>query len=391
MEQLVLDTAPEIADVLGALGGVSGMPTILLTHVQADTWRILSSIGGGELGLHADASQPLRRAFCDQVCRTGEPLVVADAEHDERFREHGAHRELGITSYIGVPFRIGGGPVLGTLCAVDRRPHIGLDRVVPHFELMGRLLSHELRWAEEARTSLAALQHETEVAVSRERFLATVAHDLRTPLAAIRMSAHLVLRQSHVVDRVVSGIGRVLHAADRMARLIDDLLDFARGRLGGGIPIARQEIGDVRAFLRALLEETAMAFPWRPIKWDLGIAGHEPASWDRDRVAQCLENLLGNACEHGDDASPVTVAVSSDSGEFRVEIVNAGEFPVGRISTFDPFAARSGRRGLGLGLFIADRIARAHGGSIAIESARGQTSTVLTLPSGVPVQRGSAA
>lgn len=397
MQELLEETAPEIDDVLATLAGVSGMPAVLLTRVDDIRWRIWASFARATESataldrLHGAKELPAEMTYCRSVCVQDAPLVVADARCDERFRDHPAHRELGVVSYVGVPFRIGSGPALGALCAFDLRPHVGLDRVIPHFELLARLLSHELRWASEARSSLAALQHEAEVASSRERFLASVAHDLRTPLTAIRMSAHLVLRGAHAVDRVLSSAGRVLHAADRMARLIDDLLDFARGRLGSGIPIFPEEIADVGRFLRDLLEETAAAYPGRALRWSVELADHVRVAWDRDRIAQCVENLVGNACEHGARDAPVSIRIDCEEHEVRVDIVNGGEILPGRISHLDPFGPRASRRGLGLGLFIADRVARAHGGQVTLASHAGQTRTLLTLPLAAPALRGSAA
>jgi len=393
MQDLLEQTAPEIDDVLTALAGVSGMPTVLLTHVDDVRWQVWASLttDGADVSTSRGREMPVEKSYCREVCDTGAPVVVSDAQWDDRFADHPAFRELGVVSYVGVPFRVGNGPILGSLCAFDRRPHVGLDRVVPHFELLARLLSHELRWAGEARSSLAALQQEAEIAAARERFLASVAHDLRTPLAAIRMSAHLVVRQAHIVERVLSGIGRVLHSADRMARLIDDLLDFARGRLGTGIPIVPEQIGDVRRFLGELLEETAAAFSGRPMRWTIELDDDVQVEWDRDRVAQCVENLVGNACEHGAPDAPVTIAIRASEEEVLFEIVNGGEIIPGRISNLDPFGPRASRRGLGLGLFIADRVARAHGGALSLASNGGETRTMLSLPRATPVLRGSAA
>jgi signal transduction histidine kinase len=394
MQQLLEQTAPEVDDVLMALANVSGMPSVLITHVDDVRWQVLAALTtdpSEDLSCNRGQELPVGKSFCHEVFETGAPVVVSDAAFDERFRDHPAFRELGVVSYVGVPFRLGNGPVLGALCALDRRPHVGLDRVVPHFELLARLLSHELRWADEARSSLAALQQEAEIAAARERFLASVAHDLRTPLAAIRMSAHLVARQAHVVDRVNTGIGRVLHSADRMARLIDDLLDFARGRLGTGIPIVPERITDVRRFLGELLEETAAAFTGRPMRWTIELDDDVCVAWDRDRIAQCVENLVGNACEHGAPDAPVIITVSASEEDVQLEIVNGGELIPGRVSNVDPFGPRSGRRGLGLGLFIADRVARAHGGALSLVSNGGQTRTILTIPREAPALRGSAA
>lgn len=380
LNEIPPEAATEVEEVLHTLGQESGMPTILLTRMDEASWSVWATRDDGQFGFSVGRRIEVTQTLCDLVRRAGVPLAVDDTRSDERVRDHPAYRELGIAAYIGVPFRLPDGSIVGTLCAVDRTPHIGLEAALHLYRLFARLLAHEFELADSARASLAALNSATESGTSRERFLAAVAHDLRTPLAAIEASAQLVVRRSHRLDTEARWAERIIESAQRMGRLIDDLLDLARGRLGSGIPIRRRPIADVKGFLTGIATELAAAHGERVLA-DIRV---DPltAWWDRDRVAQCLDNIITNACVHGAPDSPVTVIARSSSSQIIVDVVNVGEIPSADRSTlFDPFhGAQTVRRGLGLGLFIADQIARAHGGAIEVDSVHGRTSTRILLP-----------
>ncbi len=385
LTQIPPETSNEVDDVLRTLGVESGMPTVMLTHVDAGTWSPWAVHDGASFGLVPGRHYQATETLCEVVCRDHAPLALDDARRDRRFTDHPASTRLGVAAYIGVPFRLPDGPVLGTLCALDRVPHVGLEEVLPLYRLFARLLAHEFQLVDVARTSLAALHSETETSFSRERFLAAVVHDLRTPLAAIEVSAQLLRRQLERKNETARGLERILDAASRMSRLIDDLLDFSRGRLGAGIPIARRNIDDAPRFLEKVFEEVATANPQRHLHWDVRL--DEPrVCWDIDRIAQCLDNLLSNACTHGATGAPVSVVVRGADSYVTIDVVNLGEISaLDRTSLFEPFhGPRVVRRGLGLGLFIADQIVRAHGGRIEVESVHGETRTRIHLPVAEP-------
>jgi sigma-B regulation protein RsbU (phosphoserine phosphatase) len=384
LSQIPPEATNEVDDVLHTLGVESGMPTVLLTHVNQGSWSPWAVHDGGSFGLEAGRQIDATHTLCEVVCRSDMPLALDDARRDVRFSEHPASTTFGVAAYVGVPFRLPNGSVLGTLCALDRVPHVGLEEVLPLYRLFARLLAHEFQLVDVARTSLAALHTETETAFSRERFLAAVVHDLRTPLAAIEISAQLLRRQLGKQE-TGRGFERILDAASRMSRLIDDLLDFSRGRLGAGIPIARRPIDDTPHFLKAILEEVATAHPERHMHWDVQLEDPR-ASWDVDRIAQCLDNILTNACVHGAASTPVSVVVRGVNSEVTIDVVNFGELSaIERTSLFEPFhGPRVVRRGLGLGLFIADQIVRSHGGRIEVESVHGETRTRIHLPVNEP-------
>lgn len=217
--------------------------------------------------------------------------------------------------------------------------------------------------------------------------VAVLAHDLRTPLQAIWFTAAELGKGEPGAATVKKSAERIARAADRMARMIGDLLDFTRIRHGHGIPITPEE-ADLDVVARRAVEEAQAAHPGRRIA--LARRGDVRGVWDADRIAQVASNLVGNAVAYSRPDTEVRVSVSGGEDEVALEVHNQGDpIPPDTMATlFDPFKrgvargdGEQARRGLGLGLFIADRIARAHGGAIHVAStALTGTTFTVTLP-----------
>jgi signal transduction histidine kinase len=171
-------------------------------------------------------------------------------------------------------------------------------------------------------------------------------------------------------------------AARRMAALISNILDFALNRLGGGLPMLIQNDENLAAELDQIIAETRIAHPDRAI--DAHIALRESVLCDAPRIGQLFGNLLANAITHGDASAPVVVNAGNVGDWFELSVENSGaEIPAeSRAAIFKPFKRlASGQSGLGLGLYIADSIARAHGGTLGVESSPQRTRFVLRIPS----------
>ncbi len=231
----------------------------------------------------------------------------------------------------------------------------------------------------------AAMEERRRTAEFRERFLSIVSHDLRNPLNAIALSAGVLLREELPV-RARKAAGRISQSAERMARMIGDLQDFTRGRLGGGIPILRQQV-DLLLICRPVLEELRVAWPDRELR--LRVEGDLQGEWDADRLAQLVGNLVKNALDYSPPDQPVTVTLRDEGAWVRLEVHNLGEpiSPQLLPQLFEPF--RRGMRreegsqspGLGLGLFIAHQITLAHEGMLEARSTQEDGTTfILRLP-----------
>jgi PAS domain S-box-containing protein len=212
----------------------------------------------------------------------------------------------------------------------------------------------------------------------REHFVGIVSHDLRNPLTAIVTSAHLLLRYGELPERQARVVARIASSADRMARMIDDLLDFARSKLGGAFPIQPRRI-DLRQICEQTVEELEFAYT-RQLK--LEARGDLWGDWDPDRMAQVISNLVGNAVQHSD--GEVTISLRGESEFVTLETRNGGPPipPEVLAHIFEPGRRGDARAGgLGLGLFIAQQIVLAHGGSIEVTSSEsGGTTFTVTLP-----------
>jgi PAS domain S-box-containing protein len=211
---------------------------------------------------------------------------------------------------------------------------------------------------------------------ARERFIGILGHDLRNPVAAILLSAQ-------VLEALPAPYGRaaklIVGSARRMEAMIRDLLDFARGRLGGGIPITPASC-DLRVLCGQVVDEMKQAYPARVVSF-VGL-GDLRGEWDPARVQQVLSNLIGNAIKHGVD--PTLVAGYEEEDDVVTTVYNPGPaIPAAAIPTlFEPFKmARGddrespGQEGLGLGLYIVSEIVHAHGGTIAVTSVEGSGTT----------------
>jgi sigma-B regulation protein RsbU (phosphoserine phosphatase) len=233
-------------------------------------------------------------------------------------------------------------------------------------------------------TATESLRSERETAELREQFIAVLGHDLRNPLAAISAGARILQRSGalheHKELRVLDMINTTV---TRMSGLIDNVLDFARGRLGGGITLSRDASRPLEPVLEQVVDELRTAARGRVIETRIAIT--EPVNCDRTRVGQLVSNLIGNALTHGAPNEPVRIGASTEGGVFELWVANAGDpIPATAMDKlFEPFfrgEVRDSRQGLGLGLHIASQIAKAHGGRIAVTSTPEETRFVFTMP-----------
>jgi signal transduction histidine kinase len=225
------------------------------------------------------------------------------------------------------------------------------------------------------------LRDRTETLRLNEMFTAVLGHDLRNPLNAILTAAQL-LEQRSDDDGVRKVSARMLSSARRMSRLIEDMLDLARVRLAGGIPLKRART-DLAALVHRVVQEQQAAFPDRRI--ELFVEGDLVGEWDGDRLAQVASNLIGNAVQHGDERGTIEVRLEPSADAIALSVANAGSIPPEVLPhVFDPF--RGGERlparseGLGLGLYIVQQIVAAHRGSIDVHSTGSRTVFRVLIP-----------
>jgi sigma-B regulation protein RsbU (phosphoserine phosphatase) len=260
-----------------------------------------------------------------------------------------------------------------------------------------RRYERELLASRDAAEAESELSHEREAAAQimladareasalREQFIAVLGHDLRNPLASIAGAARL-LRKQPQNDKSLTFIGLMETSVDRMAGLIDNVLDFARGRLGGGLSLTRADV-QLEPLLRQVIAELRSVNPDHVIETDFSFA--QTVRVDPTRFGQLVSNLLGNAVTHGDPKTPIRLGGAVAEGTLELWVANGGE-PISKKAMerlFQPFfrgEVRASQQGLGLGLYIASEIAAAHGGVLTVRSDRSETRFTLRMPAEPP-------
>jgi signal transduction histidine kinase len=398
------DSPGQIARDVAIVGRLEGVPLLLETLCDATGMRfavvarvtdrswtacaVKDDIGFGLLpGDQLDVDTTL----CIEAKRSRAPIVIDHASLDPRYCHHATPRLYKIESYISVPIVLSDGRYFGNLCAIDPAPaKVSEPRITGMFIRFAALIALQYDNEMKQARDHSALIDERAAGELREQFIAVLGHDLRNPLQAITAISEMLAKKvsdPYVLDMV----GRITDNSRRMSSLINDVLDFARGRLGGGISINPQETDDLHGALMAVVNELQDAHPDHPIAARFKVT--RPVRCDLGRVQQLASNLIGNAMSHGTPRSMVEVVALTDDEDFILKVWNEGDpIPPEHLDkAFEPFWRRSagaGREGLGLGLHICAQIVRAHGGALTVTSTKeaGTTFTVrMPLVSSEPV------
>ena len=391
---MVASVARDIATIarIGAIPSIlqmvctaTGMRFAAVARVTQDTWTACAVRDEIDFGLKAGGELPLKTTICDEIRASGRAIIIDHVSEDPQFHTHHTPRMYGFQSYISVPIVRTNGEFFGTLCALDPLPKKVSDpKVIATFELFCRLISLQLDVGERLENSEAALLDEQQTAELREQFIAVLGHDMRTPLSSVLAGVH-ALQRMPLTTQAISVVERIKRSGDRMARLIDNILDFARGRLGSGIPVVRHPDPQLAQVLVHVIAELAAIHPQRKVDARIDIT--KPVSCDSGRIAQLLANLLSNALVHGNEADPVSVVARRDGDLFILSVTNTGE-PIPKDilqRLFHPFSRGAGvkhQEGLGLGLYIAYQIAAAHNGTLSVDSTPASTTFTLSMPAG---------
>ncbi|HEY5947589.1 MAG TPA: GAF domain-containing sensor histidine kinase [Kofleriaceae bacterium] len=312
---------------------------------------------------------------------TDNPVILADdARTDPRTREFtdGYLVPLGITSMMDVPIW-----VRGRLWGVVCHEHVGPAR----------------RWTDAERNFAISIGHIVSMAVEAgeradaeriarfsEFFTGVLSHDLRTPLATIRVAADL-LREGETDITRRNATQKIMRNTELMSRMIEQLLDFTRIRVGGGMAM-KCALANVADLAKCVVTDLPTDVASRV---DFDARGHSIGYYDTDRIWQAVSNLVANALQHGSPTGRVRVVVDgTEADKVIVKVINAGAIPADLLRVvFDPFQrphtrASSHKSGLGLGLFIVREIVAAHDGTIAVASNAGEVTFTMTLPRRLP-------
>lgn len=378
-----LNRIPAIASLLEVVCKSTGMGFAAIGQVTQEKWVAYSVRDDINFGLKPGDELPLETTLCRESHRQRQEIVIDHVAKDPVWSAHQTPALYGFQSYISVPIFMPDDRIFGTLCAIDPKPaQVNKSETIGMFRLFADLISYHLSSIEQLDRYAKILLDERKEAEIREQFIVVLGHDLRNPLGAISNGAKL-LAQTPLNDRAL-GITRMIEdSCNRMGGLIENILDFARGRMGGGIPVDLRPAAPLEKTLGGVIAELQSVWPGRKIETEFTLPA--PVSCDERRIAQLFSNLLGNALTYGTPDVPVKITARSDRQDFILSVANAGkkipEDAMARL--FHPFSrgeVEQSKEGLGLGLYIAAEIARAHRGRLDVSSNDNETCFTLTIP-----------
>jgi signal transduction histidine kinase len=223
-----------VASILEIVCRTAGMGFAAVARVTRDRWVACAVRDELAFGLLPGGGLDVKTTICDEIRDSGRAGIIDHVAQDEHFRDHHTPRMYGLQSYISMPIILPNGAFFGTLCAIDPRPaRLNRPEIIGMFKNFAQLIAFHLDAQARAAKQDAALLDAQEAAKLREQFVTILAHDLRNPLASIDAGVNVILRRKP--DEKTRSIGEQIHkSARRMAALIDDILDFARGRLAAG-------------------------------------------------------------------------------------------------------------------------------------------------------------
>ncbi len=372
---------PQLLDVVCR---TTGMGFAAIARVTEDRWVTCSTRDQIAFGLKPGDELKVETTLCNDIRQSKDIIVIDHVDKDDIYCKHPTPAMYKFQSYISVPIIKKDGSFFGTLCSIDPKPaKVNRPEITGMFELFAELISFHLNAIEELEDTEAKLKHELETSELREQFIAILGHDLKNPVGTTRMSAELLLKMN-LDERATKYAGIIKSTSFRMEGLIDNLLDFARGRLGEGIQL-KKEINNkllLESVEQVIKEIQAMA---PESQLDVNIQLDYEVNCDRERVAQLFSNLLGNAITHGAPDKPIQVEIVSTKNMFSLAVKNQGEkIPqVAMDHLFQPFYRQnlsSHKQGLGLGLYISSEIANAHGGQMNVASSAQETVFTFIMP-----------
>lgn len=371
-----------IGTVLETIMLATNMRFAAVARVTANRWVACRTVDEVNFGLAGGDEIEIQSTFCQSVRDSGQRVLFNDVATDDTYQNHPIALNFGIVSYASIPIYRSDGSFFGTLCAIDTEIRdVKNPRVVAMLEMFASVISQTLETEEQLAAQQMLLDKERELALIQEEFVAVLGHDLRNPVAAFGAGLRQLERHPEP-GRIETVLPLMRSSMRRMNELIDNIMMHAKSRLGGGIRVTATADAPIVQSINDVVEEIRMAAPQHEIDLDLRISG--PVHCDASRVAQAVSNLLSNATNHGQPGSMIKVMGRDTDGELTISVSNRGE-PIPealRRDLFRPY--RRGKEakseGLGLGLFIASSIARAHNGCIDVECRDGTTAFVLKLP-----------
>ncbi|AGC48870.1 response regulator/sensor histidine kinase AsgD [Myxococcus stipitatus DSM 14675] len=364
---------------LVAAGAKAGAVNLL--DAEGDALEIVDAVGYPEQVLAKWRRIPLSNPVpLTEAVREQRPIWLGSLDEWQgrypHLNAHGIHE-----SAIALPLMVKG-RTLGAIGLSFARARLFTEMDRAFFSALAHACAQALeqvRLITEERRSHEELRRRSEF---EQQLVGIVSHDLRNPLAAIAMSVGLLEKKESLSDSQRRTVQRIGQASERAARMIRDLLDFTKARLGGGIPLHRRSM-DLGEVVTQVLDEVQVAHAGRHV--DVDVPAGVQGEWDPDRIAQVVTNLLSNALTYSPRQAPVRLQARAEGSQVLLSIYNGGApIPAELLPRlFEPLTRGTlkegqSNRSIGLGLYIVRDIVRGHGGGVEVVSSEehGTTFTV---------------
>ena len=374
---------PVIPKILAIIHKTTGMRFVAVARVTEAQWTACCVLDYLDFGLQAGGELELKTTICDEIRQSSKRVVIDNVPQDPLYCKHKTPELYGFNSYISLPIILKNGDFFGTLCAIDREQRmLSTPEVTDMFEIYADLIANDISLAEELSEQKEKLNIEIEVADLRDKFIAVLGHDLRNPITAINMAGYMIKLISDKTQ--LNELGNIIHnSALRMKDLVENMLDFARGKLGEGLQIEIHENCDLEQVIKDVVIEQTMAAPGTLVK--TAFKHKINPDVDDKRISQLLSNLVGNAIRYGTEGQVIWIKTDHDQDYFYLSVSNKGQPIPEKIKErlFLPFVRGShtlDSKGLGLGLYIASEIAKAHKGELHLAQDTGEITFTLKVP-----------
>ncbi|ABG42085.1 GAF sensor signal transduction histidine kinase [Paraglaciecola sp. T6c] len=366
-----------VPHIMKMLSDATGLRFICIARVTDEKWTTCAVFDQVNFNLLPGDELDISTTFCIQVKRSTQPIVIEHALKDDHYSKSEIPIMYGFESYFSFPIYNKDGDFFGTLCGLDPLPiKLKTVEIQQQIKSFAELISRQIEVDEQLITAQSELFNEKAAAKLQEQYIAILGHDLRTPLSALTMGVSFLKDQ--VTDATSQKIlARMDSSATRMKRLISDVMDLTRGKMGNGMQLNVKTVNNLEDILTHTVDELSGLHPQREIQTHIDIKGS--VNCDPERIAQLLSNLLINAIVHGDPQQAIEVTSQIESGLFSLSVSNGGEpiKPEVIDKLFQPFWRNESNKqtgGLGLGLFIASQITSAHDGTLSVCSDDSRTT-----------------
>nr|WP_211162817.1 GAF domain-containing sensor histidine kinase [Alteromonas ponticola] len=364
------------------LSDITGLRFICIARVTESNWTMCAVLDLVNFNLSPGDELEIHTTFCQQVRRSSKPIVIDNVQEDEIYCDNPIPKMYQFESYFSYPIYDNKGNFFGTLCGLDPSPaKLKNPAVESQIAAFSDLLSRQLMAQESYEKMETALIDAKDAARLREQYIAVLGHDIRTPLSSLSLCVDLLADQ--LSDEFsLKILTKMSNSVKRMNGLISDVMDFTHGRVGDGIKLHLRTNKNLASRLEHTVSELSGLHPSCRISSNINLS--VAVNCDSDRICQLLSNLLINAITHGDSAQPIFVSAYIEEERFIVEVKNHGlEIPDSvRQQLFQPFwrsQHNKESKGLGLGLFIASEIAKAHHGELLVKSENDVTTFSFSM------------